>query len=74
MIAVSWPAPWRDLLLASQNPGKLNEMRLLVEGLPFRVVGPRDLGLLEAPDETGATLPRERHDQGARATRGSPAG
>jgi len=45
-----------DLLLASQNPGKLNEMRLLVEGLPFRVVGPRDLGLLEAPDETGTTF------------------
>ena len=45
-----------ELLLASQNPGKLNEMRLLVEGLPFRVVGPRELGLLEAPDETGATF------------------
>lgn len=45
-----------ELLLASQNPGKLNEMRLLVEGLPFRVVGPRDLGLLEAPDETGTTF------------------
>ena len=45
-----------DLLLASQNPGKLNEMRLLVEGLPFRVVGPRELGLLEAPDETGTTF------------------
>jgi XTP/dITP diphosphohydrolase len=45
-----------DLLLASQNPGKLNEMRLLVEGLPFQVVGPRDLGLLEAPDETGTTF------------------
>jgi XTP/dITP diphosphohydrolase len=45
-----------DLLLASQNAGKLNEMRLLVEGLPFRVVGPRDLGLNEAPDETGETF------------------
>jgi XTP/dITP diphosphohydrolase len=45
-----------ELLLASQNPGKLNEMRLLVEGLPFRVVGPRELGILEAPDETGATF------------------
>jgi XTP/dITP diphosphohydrolase len=42
-----------DLLLASQNPGKLNEMRLLVEGLPFRVVGPREIGILEGPDETG---------------------
>ena len=45
-----------DLLLASQNPGKLNEMRLLVEGLPFRVLGPRDLGIHEAPDETGETF------------------
>jgi XTP/dITP diphosphohydrolase len=45
-----------DLLLASQNPGKLNEMRLLVEGLPLRVVGPRDLGIEEAPDETGSTF------------------
>lgn len=45
-----------DLLLASQNPGKLNEMRLLVEGLPFRVLGPRDLELHEAPDETGETF------------------
>ena len=45
-----------DLLLASQNPGKLNEMRLLVEGLRFRVLGPRDLGFHEAPDETGETF------------------
>lgn len=45
-----------ELLIASQNPGKLNEMRLLVEGMPFRVVGPRELGLLEAPDETGTTF------------------
>jgi XTP/dITP diphosphohydrolase len=44
-----------DLLLASQNPGKLNEMRLLLEGLPFRVVGPQDLGIHEAPDEYGET-------------------
>src|SRR5437762_8389462 len=40
-----------DLLLASQNPGKLAEMRKLVAGLPFRVVGPRDLGITEAPEE-----------------------
>jgi XTP/dITP diphosphohydrolase len=45
-----------DLLLASQNPGKLNEMRLLVKSLPFRVVGPRDIGILEGPDETGTTF------------------
>jgi len=45
-----------DLLLASQNPGKLNEMRQLVAGLPFRVVGPRELGIQEAPTETGTTF------------------
>ncbi len=45
-----------DLLLASQNPGKLNEMRLLVDGLPFRVVSPRELGLQDAPDETGQSF------------------
>ena len=49
------PVPPRDLLLASQNPGKLNEMRLLVEGLPFRVLGPRDLGIEASPEETGET-------------------
>jgi XTP/dITP diphosphohydrolase len=48
--------PTSDLLLASQNPGKLEEMRHLVAGLPFRVVGPRDVGLLEAPEETGSTF------------------
>ena len=46
----------RDFLLASQNTGKLTEMRLLVEGLRFRVVGPRELGLDEAPDETGSSF------------------
>jgi XTP/dITP diphosphohydrolase len=45
----------RDLLLASQNPGKLQEMRQLVEGLPFRVVGPREVGIFDSPEETGAS-------------------
>jgi XTP/dITP diphosphohydrolase len=45
-----------DLLLASQNPGKLAEMKLLVDGLPFRVIGPRDLGIHDSPDETGTTF------------------
>jgi len=45
-----------DLLLASQNPGKLDEMRRLVEGLPFRVVGPRDIGIHDSPEETGRTF------------------
>jgi XTP/dITP diphosphohydrolase len=45
-----------DLLLASQNKGKLNEMRELVAGLPLRVLGPLDLGIGESPDETGPTF------------------
>src|SRR3989442_11955720 len=54
---VSWAAmPQAELLIASQNPGKLNEMRLLLEGLPFRVPSPRALGILTAPEETGSTF------------------
>ncbi len=45
-----------DLLLASQNPGKLHEMKQLVDGLPFRVVSPRELGIEDAPDETGKSF------------------
>jgi XTP/dITP diphosphohydrolase len=45
-----------ELLLASQNPGKLNEMRQLLAGLPFRVIRPVDLGIRDAPAETGATF------------------
>ena len=45
-----------ELLLASQNPGKLEEMKALISGLAFRVLGPRDVGILEAPEETGKTF------------------
>jgi XTP/dITP diphosphohydrolase len=45
-----------DLLLASQNPGKVAEMKELVAGLPFRVLSPADLGIREAPDETGTSF------------------
>jgi XTP/dITP diphosphohydrolase len=45
-----------DLLLASQNPGKLKEMRQLVGGLPFHVMGVGELGLTQAPEETGETF------------------
>jgi XTP/dITP diphosphohydrolase len=31
-------------------------MRQLAEGLPFRVLGPAELGLTEAPEETGTTF------------------
>jgi XTP/dITP diphosphohydrolase len=45
-----------ELLLASQNPGKLGEMRQLLEGLAFRVLAPAELGIREAPEETGSTF------------------
>jgi XTP/dITP diphosphohydrolase len=45
-----------ELLIASQNPGKLREMTQLVQGLPFRVLSPGDLGILTAPEETGKTF------------------
>jgi XTP/dITP diphosphohydrolase len=46
----------RDLLLASQNAGKLDEMRQLVAGLAFRVLAPGDVGIRDAPEETGTTF------------------
>jgi XTP/dITP diphosphohydrolase len=46
----------RELLLASQNRGKLAEMKALLAGLPFVVLSPRDLGITEAPEETGSTF------------------
>jgi XTP/dITP diphosphohydrolase len=45
-----------EILLASQNPSKLAEMRHLVRGLPFQVIGPKDVGIHDAPDETGTTF------------------
>jgi XTP/dITP diphosphohydrolase len=46
----------RELLLASQNHGKLNEMRELLAGLPVRVLSPNDLGIADSPEETGRTF------------------
>ena len=45
-----------DILLASQNRGKLAEMRQLLAGLPFHVVCPSDFGIRDAPEETGTTF------------------
>ncbi len=40
-----------DLLVATNNPGKLAEFRDLLADLPVRVVGPADIGLrLEVPE------------------------
>lgn len=50
------PAVPTLLLLASQNRGKLAEMHVLLEGLPFRVMAPRDLGIVDSPEETGTSF------------------
>jgi XTP/dITP diphosphohydrolase len=51
------------LLLASQNSGKLAEMRQLVSGLPVEVVSARDLGIGDAPEETGLTFLANARDK-----------
>ena len=53
--------PPTELVLASQNPGKLAEMRLLLGALPFRVLGAADVGIREAPEETGRTFLENAH-------------
>jgi XTP/dITP diphosphohydrolase len=45
----------RQLLIATNNPGKVRELRELLVGLPVPLVMPRDLGLDAAVDEIGAT-------------------
>ncbi|HEY8286920.1 MAG TPA: non-canonical purine NTP pyrophosphatase [Chloroflexota bacterium] len=46
----------KDLLLATSNPAKLVRLRLLLEGMPFRLLAPTDLGGFIEPvvEETGA--------------------
>jgi len=44
------------LLLGSSNPGKLREMHELLAGMPYRVLSPADVGLRDAPEETGTTF------------------
>jgi XTP/dITP diphosphohydrolase len=43
------------LLLATNNKGKLEELRVLLAGVPFELVSPRDIGLTLEVAETGHT-------------------
>ncbi len=43
------------LLLATNNKGKLEELRVLLDGVPFDLVSPRDIGLALDVVETGKT-------------------
>jgi len=45
----------RRLLLATNNPGKVRELRRLLDGLPFEIVTPGELGISLDVDETGST-------------------
>lgn len=44
-----------DLLIATTNPGKIVEIQDLLEGLPFRLHLPADLGIRLHVEETGQT-------------------
>lgn len=45
-----------NLLIASHNPGKVNEFKKLMADWPFEVVGLNDLGIAENVEETGSTF------------------
>lgn len=48
-------SPNRQLLLATNNPGKVREFRRLLDGCGFEIVTPADLGLALDVEESGAT-------------------
>lgn len=45
-----------EIVLASQNPGKVAEMRQLLDGLGWRVEGLGALGVGDSPEETGRSF------------------
>ena len=45
----------RKLLIATKNPGKLNEFKQFLEGLPFEIVSLKDLNIAEDIEEDGKT-------------------
>ncbi len=55
-------APDDRLLIATTNPGKLREIRLILDGLPIRILGLADLPPVIEPEEHGQTF-----DETARA-------
>jgi len=46
----------RELVIATTNEGKLAEIRAALEGMPYRVLGPADVGGLPEVVEDGETL------------------
>ena len=49
------PAPLKELVIATANPGKLREFQALLADLPFAPVAQGALGVT-APEETGTTF------------------
>ena len=49
------PAPLRELVIATANPGKLREFQALLAGLPFVPIAQGALGIA-TPEETGTTF------------------
>jgi XTP/dITP diphosphohydrolase len=50
------PLTMAEIVLASQNAGKVAEMRQLLAGLNWRVRGLVELGVGDSPEETGASF------------------
>lgn len=46
----------RDILIATTNPGKLREIRALLDGAPVRVLTLDDFPPIDEPEETGRTF------------------
>ncbi|MBM4394711.1 MAG: non-canonical purine NTP pyrophosphatase [Deltaproteobacteria bacterium] len=46
----------RKVVFATLNPGKVREVAGILAGLPVEVVGLRDAGVAELPEETGETF------------------
>ena len=45
----------RRLLLATNNAGKAKELRILLQGIPFEIVTPKEIGIVTEVEETGTT-------------------
>jgi XTP/dITP diphosphohydrolase len=45
----------KKLLIATHNPGKLNEFRMFLEGVPFEIISLSDVGITEDVEEDGTT-------------------
>jgi len=59
------------LLLATRNPGKARELKVLLTGIPYDVVTPQDMNITTEVEETGKTLEENARLKAAVLARGS---